>query len=133
MHFTNSAPVKAAWTAVGPRDPALQSDCSYQQTCLFVTSRKGPKTLGMMNSKGSEALERKGQNPPYRMYLFPHDSLGCHPFLFFASVWRKNRYFKPEPSDCFPWSIHSKPTAWAGRMEPSHVPCPGVPGKQQQS
>lgn len=49
-------------------------------------------------------MEQKGQNPPSRVYLFPHNSPGCRPFLFFSPVQRKSRHFKAEPTDCFPFT-----------------------------
>lgn len=67
----------------------LQSECSYWQTCWFVSFGKGPKTLGIVILGGSGALERKGLNPPPRVCIFPHECLVCRPFLVFAPVWRK--------------------------------------------
>lgn len=112
----------------------LQSDCSYWQTCLFTTSGKGPKTLGMVNLGGSGTLEWRQLNLPSRVCFFLLDCLGCRPFPVFAAVRRKKKkYFKPVPTYWSPQSIHSKPGAWAGQMESSsHITHPGAaPGKQQ--
>lgn len=91
----------------------------YNQTAptnklLICDFLETTKDSGLVNLGGSGALEQKGQNPPSRVNLFPHNSLGCCPFLFFIPVQRKNRHFKAEPTDCFFWSIHSK-LIWLGR------------------